>query len=115
MAVVDILNTKAEKVSEADLPDEIFNVAVTPGVLHEVVIMQLAARRAVGEIENADTADLAAYADERTERYQAMVDRIRERLCLTTLRYQTMDDMVRAIGLPKERLCTYCWDGAGVA
>jgi large subunit ribosomal protein L4 len=46
MAVVDILNTKAEKVSEADLPDAIFNVAVTPSVLHEVVTMQLAARRA---------------------------------------------------------------------
>jgi large subunit ribosomal protein L4 len=46
MAVVDILNTKAEKVSEADLPDEIFNVAVTPGVLHEVVTMQRAAQRA---------------------------------------------------------------------
>jgi large subunit ribosomal protein L4 len=46
MAVVDILNMKAEKVAEADLPDEIFNVAVTPSVLHEVVTMQLAARRA---------------------------------------------------------------------
>lgn len=46
MAVVDILNTKAEKVAEADLPDAIFNVPVKASVLHEVVTMQLAARRA---------------------------------------------------------------------
>ncbi len=46
MAVVDILNTQAEKVAEAELPDAIYNVAVTPSVLHEVVTMQLAARRA---------------------------------------------------------------------
>jgi len=46
MAVVDILNTKAEKVAEADLPDAIFNVPVKADVLHEVVTMQLASRRA---------------------------------------------------------------------
>ena len=40
-----------------------------------------------------------------------MVERIRLRLGLTSLKYQTLDDMVTAIGLPKERLCTYCWDG----
>ncbi len=34
------------------------------------------------------------------------------RLGLTTLRYQRLDDLVAAIGLPKEKLCTYCWDGA---
>lgn len=46
MAVVDILNTKAEKVAEADLPDAIYNVPVKASVLHEVVTMQLASRRA---------------------------------------------------------------------
>jgi len=46
MAVVDILNTNAEKVSEGERPDDVFNVAVTSSVLHEVVTMQLAARRA---------------------------------------------------------------------
>lgn len=46
MAVVDIYNCKAEKVSQIELEDEIFNVAVKPNVLHEVVIMQLANRRA---------------------------------------------------------------------
>jgi amidophosphoribosyltransferase len=41
-----------------------------------------------------------------------MVDKIRTRLQLTSLQYQTLDDLVAAIGLPKEKLCTYCWDGA---
>ena len=41
-----------------------------------------------------------------------MVDKIRERLNLTSLQFQTLEDLIEAIGLPKERLCTYCWDGA---
>jgi amidophosphoribosyltransferase len=41
-----------------------------------------------------------------------MVEVIRERLDLDTLRYQRLEDLVAAIGLPKEQLCTYCWDGA---
>ena len=42
-----------------------------------------------------------------------MVERIGNRLNLTTLKYQQLPDMVEAIGLPKEKLCTYCWDGVG--
>jgi hypothetical protein len=30
------------------------------------------------------------------------------------LKYQTLGDLVTAIGLPKEKLCTYCWDGAEI-
>jgi large subunit ribosomal protein L4 len=46
MAVVDVLNTKAEKVSEIDLPGVIFDVPVKISVLHEVVKAQLASKRA---------------------------------------------------------------------
>lgn len=46
MAVVDVLNSKAEKVSETDLIDAIFNIDVKSSVLHEVVKMQLASKRA---------------------------------------------------------------------
>jgi len=46
MAVVDVFNQKAEKVSQVELPDAIFNVPVKASVLHEVVRMQLAGRRA---------------------------------------------------------------------
>ena len=46
MAVVNVLNMKAEKVSETELNESIFNVPVKSSVLHEVVTMQLANRRA---------------------------------------------------------------------
>ena len=40
-----------------------------------------------------------------------MVDWIAKDLEATTLRYQTIDDMVSAVGIPKEKLCLYCWNG----
>lgn len=46
MAVADVYNMEGKKVSEIDLDDNVFNVAVKPHVLHEVVVMQLAGRRA---------------------------------------------------------------------
>ncbi|MFZ5571612.1 MAG: 50S ribosomal protein L4 [Thermodesulfobacteriota bacterium] len=46
MAIIDVQNQKGEKVSQIDLPDSIFNVPVKPEVLHEIVVMQLAKRRA---------------------------------------------------------------------
>jgi len=50
-------------------------------------------------------------ADPDSARYAAMVERIRERLGLTTLQYQRLPDMIAAIGLPREQLCTFCWNG----
>jgi len=75
--------------------------------------LDLAARKAIKEIEGSAEGDLNAYSDPDSDGYAAMVDRIRTRLNLTTLRYQRLDDLVAAIGLPKEKLCTYCWDGCG--
>ena len=45
MPVVDVINNQGEKVSKVELSDELFNVSVKKSVLHEVVTMQLAARR----------------------------------------------------------------------
>ncbi len=77
--------------------------------------LDLAARKAVKEIEGGDDVCLEAYADSGTEKYCAMVERIRQRLGLTTLRYQKLEDMITAIGLPREKLCAYCWNGAELA
>ena len=74
-------------------------------------VLDLAGRRAIKELGE-DEQHLPEYADPDSERHQAMVERIRTRLGLTSLRYQRLDDLVDAIGLPKEKLCTYCWDGA---
>ena len=71
----------------------------------------LAGRRAVRELGSDDDVDLAPYADHGSTEYAAMVERIRKRLNLTSLSYQRLDDLVAAIGLPKEKLCTFCWDG----
>ncbi len=73
--------------------------------------LDLAARRAIQEIEGDDPDDLAKYAHHGSDAYAEMVERIRARLGLTTLRYQRLDDLVAAIGLPKDKICTYCWDG----
>ncbi len=74
--------------------------------------LDLAARKAIKELEGRDDAHLAEYSNPDTPRHCAMVDCIRARLHLTTLRYQKLGNLVDAIGLPKEKLCTYCWDGA---
>jgi amidophosphoribosyltransferase len=58
---------------------------------------------------------LDEYATPGTDKHHAMIDRIRQRLALTTLRYQELGDLVNAIGLPKEKVCTYCWDGVEVS
>ncbi len=73
--------------------------------------MDLAARRAIKELEGDASRHLDEYANASTDRHAAMVDRIRRRLGLTTLGYQRLPDMVEAIGLPRERLCTFCWNG----
>jgi len=73
--------------------------------------LDLAARRAVKEL-NGEAISLQDYARADSEAFASMVARIRNRLGLTTLGYQRLEDLVQAIGLPKERLCTYCWDGA---
>ncbi|NLN93148.1 MAG: amidophosphoribosyltransferase [Candidatus Hydrogenedens sp.] len=73
--------------------------------------MDLIARRTLRELEGGNDTNMEEYINPESEKYKAMVDRIRQRLCLTTLTYQRLDDLIAAIGLPKEDLCTYCWDG----
>lgn len=72
---------------------------------------ELAARRAIRAIEGRDLEDLSEYLNPSSKKYSQMVEWIRKELNVTTLRYQTLDDMVEAIGLPKEKLCLYCWNG----
>jgi len=73
--------------------------------------LDLAGRKAIADIEGDEAVFDVAYTDPRSEKYAAMVEDIRQRLGLTSLRYQSLDDMVEAIGLPREKLCTYCWTG----
>jgi amidophosphoribosyltransferase len=76
-------------------------------------IHELAARRAIREIEGKDTGDISEYLDESSAKYKKMVELIKKDIGVTTLKYQTLTDMIEAIGLPKENLCLYCWVGEG--
>lgn len=74
--------------------------------------LDLAGRSVINEIEVGEEENLDEYLTPGSKKYVEMVDRIRQRLRLTTLQYQKLDDMVDAIGLPKEKLCTHCWDNS---
>ncbi len=73
--------------------------------------MDLAARKAVRYLEGDGGIGLEEYADPRTERHAAMVGRIAQSLDLTSLTYQSVEGLVKAIGLPADSLCLYCWTG----
>jgi amidophosphoribosyltransferase len=74
--------------------------------------LDLAGRQVIYEVEGGNERNLPEYARCGSEKNLMMIDRIRERLKLTTLKYQRLDDLIEAIGLPKEQLCTHCWDGS---
>jgi len=74
-------------------------------------IEELAARRAIHTLEGKHIEDVREYIDCYSKKYQQMVELIRKELGATTLKYQRIEDMVEAIGLPREKLCLYCWIG----
>ena len=77
--------------------------------------LELATRKAIAKLkgEVADS-DLPKYANPDSTEYKEMVEEIRKELGLTSLKFQRLDALVRAIGLPKHRLCTHCFDGTGI-
>ena len=73
--------------------------------------LELACRKAIKQIGGSEN-DLKEYSDPDSEKHNKMVAQIAKTLDLDSLIYQRLDDMVTAIGLPKEKLCTHCWDGS---
>lgn len=75
--------------------------------------LDLITRRIIREREGDQVAKevLQSYADPDSQDYKEMVDKIRERLNFTSLKYHRLDDLIRSIGLEPDKLCTYCWDG----
>ncbi len=72
---------------------------------------ELATRTAIIQLEGEEK-DFEEYADPKSEKYARMVKQIAKNLGIDSLIYQDLDDLVEAIGLPKEKLCTHCWDGS---
>lgn len=74
--------------------------------------MELIARRVIQELEGENKyPNLAVYADPDSAEYGQMLEKIREKLNFTTLRYHRLDDMIASVGIDRCKLCTYCWDG----
>jgi len=73
--------------------------------------LDLAARKGIEELEGDSPENLSDYAQASSPKYQAMIDSISRRLNLSSLKYQELEDLVNAIGLPKDKVCTFCWDG----
>jgi amidophosphoribosyltransferase len=82
-----------------------------PFALSTRSIEELAARKAIYAMGKGHIRDVGEYLDHRSKKYHRMVDWIRKELGITTLKYQKIEDMVKAIGLPREKLCLYCWLG----
>lgn len=75
--------------------------------------MELITRRIIKDMEgDAKNVNLDVYANPDSAEYKEMMDRMCKQLNFTTLAFNRLDDMIEAVGLPKDKLCTYCWDGA---
>jgi amidophosphoribosyltransferase len=75
--------------------------------------LELIARQVIAELEGEDVSRevIQEYADPDSPKYQKMIDIICERLKFTSLRYHRLDDMLEAVGIDPDSLCTYCWNG----
>lgn len=74
--------------------------------------LELITRRIIKELEGDENKNLEKYATAGSQEYCRMVEVIRERFGLTSLKFNTVDNLVKAIGLPKCKICTHCFDGS---
>jgi len=74
--------------------------------------MELITRRCIQELEGGTIRNLEAYKDPTSKQYAAMVEKIRIATGVDTLKFNTLDTLCEAIGLPKEQVCTHCFDGS---
>lgn len=75
-------------------------------------VLELITRRIIKELEGDENANLEAYADPSTPQYKKMVEVMAERFGLNSLQFNTIDTIIKAIGLPKDCVCTHCFDGS---
>jgi amidophosphoribosyltransferase len=74
--------------------------------------LELITRRIIKDFEGDDSKNLEAYTRTDSPEYKRLVDEIARRLNLDSLRFSKLETLVQAIGLPKERICTHCFDGS---
>ncbi|MBR4845026.1 MAG: amidophosphoribosyltransferase [Bacteroidaceae bacterium] len=74
--------------------------------------LELMTRRIIKDIEGDENKDLDKYADPDSPQHRRMVQRIADMFGLTSLEFNRVDTLVKAIGLPKCKVCTHCFDGS---
>lgn len=74
--------------------------------------MELITRRIIERFEGDANKNIKKYATTGSPEYRRMVDAIAQELGLTSLRFNSIEQMVKAIGLPKCQVCTHCFDGS---
>jgi amidophosphoribosyltransferase len=74
--------------------------------------MELITRRVIGELEGDPNKNLEKYATTDSPEYKTMVQKIADQFGLDSLKFNTLETLVEAIGLPKCKLCTHCFDGS---
>lgn len=74
--------------------------------------MELITRRIIEQLEGDPNKNLDKYAQTGSPEYEALVEKIRERFGLTSLKFNPIETLVRSIGLPKCKICTHCFDGS---
>lgn len=74
--------------------------------------MELITRRVIQKLEGDANKNLEEYATSDSPKYNAMVEEIREQLGLTSLKFNSIETIIKAIGLPKCDVCTHCFDGS---
>ena len=74
--------------------------------------MELITRRIINEFEGDPNQHLDEYATTGTERYRKLVEKIKEIFQLSSLKFNSIENLVSSIGLPKEKICTHCFDGS---
>lgn len=74
--------------------------------------LELITRRIINDIEGDPNKDLDKYATTDSPQYRELVERIRRQFGLTSLKFNTLETLIRAIGLPKCKVCTHCFDGS---
>lgn len=74
--------------------------------------LELITRRVIGELEGDPNKNLEKYATTDSPEYKAMVKKIADQFGLDSLKFNTLETLVEAIGLPKCKICTHCFDGS---
>ena len=75
-------------------------------------VLELITRRIIKELEGDENAKLELYSTPGTPEYERMVQVMAERFGLNSLKFNTIETLIEAIGLPKCKVCTHCFDGS---